>query len=162
MSGRGREHDLIIESYTALLQAWNTRDAAAFAALFTPDGSVVGFDGSQMNGPAQIASDLAAIFSSHMTASYVAKVREVRVFDAQTALLRAVAGMVPPGSRAINPAVNAVQSLVFVLDANRATIALLQNTPAAFHGRPHLALELTTELAAIAADGRLVDTSVPR
>ena len=156
------EHQAVIESYTALLQAWNTRDAAAFAALFTPDGSVVGFDGSQMNGREQIASELAAIFSSHATASYVAKVREVRLLDTQTALLRAVAGMVPPGTRTINPAVNAVQSLVLVLDANRATIALLQNTPAAFHGRPHLALELTTELAAIAAEGRLVDSSVSR
>ena len=156
------EHQAVIESYTALLQAWNTRDAAAFAALFTPDGSVVGFDGSQMNGREQIASELAAIFSSHATASYVAKVREVRLLDTQTALLRAVAGMVPPGTRTINPAVNAVQSLVLVLDANRATIALLQNTPTAFHGRPHLALELTTELAAIAAEGRLVDSSVSR
>ena len=156
------EHQAVIESYTALLQAWNTRDAAAFAALFTPDGSVVGFDGSQMNGREQIASELAAIFSSHATASYVAKVREVRLLDTQTALLRAVAGMVPPGTRTINPAVNAVQSLVLVLDTNRATIALLQNTPAAFHGRPHLALELTTELAAIAAEGRLVDSSVSR
>ena len=157
-----REHQAVIESYTALLEAWNRRDAAAFAALFTPNANVVGFDGSQMNGRAQIASELAAIFASHPTASYVAKVREVRLLDAQTALLRAVAGMVPPGTRTINPAVNAVQSLVFVRDHDRAAIALLQNTPAAFHGRPQLALELSTELAALAAEGRLVDTTISR
>ena len=51
--------------FTALLGAWNRRDAAAFAAHFAPDGHVTGFDGSQMNGPADIATELGAIFAHH-------------------------------------------------------------------------------------------------
>jgi hypothetical protein len=45
------------------------------------------------------------IFAHHATAAYVAKVRSVRVLGEGVALLRAVAGMVPPGGSAINPAV---------------------------------------------------------
>lgn len=31
------------------LEAWNRRSADDFAALFTPDGSAIGFDGSPMD-----------------------------------------------------------------------------------------------------------------
>jgi len=53
--------------YTRLLEAWNRRDSDAFASLFTETGSVVGFDGSQMNGRGEIASELHAIFANHPT-----------------------------------------------------------------------------------------------
>jgi hypothetical protein len=73
-------------------------------------------------------------------------VREVRLLGPGTALLRAVAGMVPPGQTRVNPAVNAVQSLVGQQDGVRWRIALFQNTPAAFHGRPDAVTALTAEL----------------
>jgi uncharacterized protein (TIGR02246 family) len=68
----------IIALYTRLLEAWNRRDADGFTELFADDCSVVGFDGSQMNGRVQANAELRAIFASHPTASYVAKVHEVR------------------------------------------------------------------------------------
>lgn len=145
-----------MDLYTQLLTAWNNRDAQSFAALFAETGSAVGFDGSQMNGRVEIATSLRAIFSTHQTASYIAKVREIRPLGSHAVLLRAVAGMMPPGSRELNPAVNAVQSVVVVDDPGGATIALLQNTPAAFHGRPELAQRLTEELSAVARAGRIV------
>ena len=46
--------------YTRLLEAWNRRSAGDFAALFEPDGHAIGFDGSQMNGRAEIAPALNA------------------------------------------------------------------------------------------------------
>ena len=147
---------LVVALYSQLLEAWNRRDADAFASLFTADASVVGFDGSQMNGAAQIASELRAIFTHHQTASYVAKVREVRQLDTGTFLLRAVVGMAPPGQAELNPAVNAIQSGVFVETAGDLKIALLQNTPAAFHGRPQLAEELTRELTGVLHHGDVV------
>src|SRR3954470_22946114 len=114
MTGIARNE--VVALYKRLLEAWNQRDAEAFAALFTPNGSCVGFDGSQMNGRREIAAELGAVFANHQTARYVAKVREVRRLDdrpgSQCALLRAVAGMVAPGSSELNPAVNAIQSLV--------------------------------------------------
>jgi len=145
-----------VELYTRLLEAWNARDADAFASLFTANASVVGFDGSQMDGTVQIASELQAIFAHHQTASYVAKVREVRQLDSRTFLLRAIVGMTPPGKAELNPAVNAIQSLVIVESAAGQKIALLQNTPAAFHGRPQLAEDLTHELTDVLSSGKVV------
>jgi len=147
----------LIALYTRLLEAWNRRDAEAFAELFTATASVVGFDGSQMDGRTAIASELGAIFAHHPTAAYVAKVRDVRYLDSDIALVRAVVGMVPPGKSELNPAVNAIQNLVVVPDSGLPRIALLQTTPAAFHGRPHLVEALTAELTAVFRAGHLVD-----
>jgi uncharacterized protein (TIGR02246 family) len=132
--------------YQSLLDCWNKRNAAQFAALFADDGNVVGFDGSQLNGRSEIESSLAQIFRDHQTAAYIAKIREVRFLAPAVALLRAVAGMVPPGQSDINPAVNAIQTLVAVRHNDKWRIALFQNTPAAFHGRPEASQRLTEEL----------------
>jgi uncharacterized protein (TIGR02246 family) len=91
-------HEQSVAVYTALLDAWNRQDASAFAALFTATGHVTGFDGSQMSGQAKIATELSAIFAQHRTASYVAKVREVRSLAPSVTLLRAIVGMIPPGT----------------------------------------------------------------
>ena len=85
-------------------------------------------------------------FASHPTATYVSKVREIRLLSGDVALLRAVVGMVPPGQADINPAVNAVQSLVAAKTDGGWRIASFQNTPAQFHGRPEMAQRLTEEL----------------
>jgi uncharacterized protein (TIGR02246 family) len=142
--------------YTRLLEAWNRRSADDFAALFEPDGSAVGFDGSQMTGRAEIADTLHAIFASHPTASYVARIREIRQVAPGTTLVRAVAGMVAPGKSELNPAVNAIQSVVLTERGGTLFIALLQTTPAAFHGRPDAAEELTRELTEVLRAGRVV------
>lgn len=146
----------IVAAYEQLLTAWNGRSAADFAALFAADGNAVGFDGSQMNGRAEIAATLGAIFAHHQTASYVAKIREIRALRPDVALLRAAVGMVPPGQTELNPAVNAIQSVVFVEDDGRWQIALLHNTPAAFHGRPEMAEGLTAELTEVLRSGAVV------
>jgi uncharacterized protein (TIGR02246 family) len=132
--------------YQNLLNAWNDRNAANFAALFTPDGSSVGYDGSQMNGNAEIESTLAKIFADHPTAAYIHIVRQVRFLSPDTALLHAVVGMIPPGQSDINPDRNAVQSMVAVKAQNQWRIAHFHNTPAQFHGRPDLSASLTEEL----------------
>ncbi len=67
---------------------------------------------------------------------YVGKIRGVRFLTPEVAVLRAVAGMVPPGQSDLNPAVNTIQTLVAAKGAGPWRIALFQNTPAQFHGRP--------------------------
>jgi uncharacterized protein (TIGR02246 family) len=136
----------IASLYEMLLDAWNMHDAAFFASQFKENGNVVGFDGSEMAGRENIESELSAIFQSHQTASYVSKIREIRILAPEVAILRAVAGMVPPGKTDINPAVNAIQTMIAVHDDDRWRIALFQNTPAQFDGRPELANALTEEL----------------
>jgi uncharacterized protein (TIGR02246 family) len=135
-----------------MLEGWNTRNPQAFAAPFAEDGEVIGFDGSQMSGSAEIAATLQQIFADHVTAPYVSKVRGVRLLSPNAAVLRAIVGMVPPGQADLNPAVNAHQTLV----AKRAgtwRIVLMQTTPAQFHGRPELVQQMTEELRQVRSTG---------
>ena len=132
----------VVALYTRLLEAWNRRDASGFAAQFAGDGSTVGFDGSQLDGRSAIASELDRIFNHHTPATYVARVRELRTLGAGAVLLRAVAGMVPPNGSAIKPDRNAIQSLVVTAEDGAPRVALFQNTPAQFHGRPALTEQL--------------------
>jgi uncharacterized protein (TIGR02246 family) len=146
----GQDGTRAIEAlYRRLLDAWNQRDASAYARLFAEDGYVVGFDGSQMEGQAQIAGDLGGIFADHVTATYVAKVEGVRFLAPQVAVLRARAGMVLPGQSDINPAANALQTLTAVETDGEWRIAVFQNTPAQFHGRPALVEQMSAELRAL-------------
>jgi uncharacterized protein (TIGR02246 family) len=99
-----------------------------------------------MTGRAEIASTLGQIFADHVTAPYVSKVRSVRLLSPQVAILRAIVGMVPPGQSDLNPALNAHQTLVAARDNGTWQVALLQTTPAQFHGRPALVQQMTEEL----------------
>ncbi|QDT55617.1 hypothetical protein Pan44_36630 [Caulifigura coniformis] len=132
--------------YHRLLDRWNERDGRGMADLFADDGSVVGFDGSQLDGRAAIEAEMLRIFQHHTPAAFVGIVREVRQLTDDVELLRAVAGMVPPGANDINPAVNAIQSLIAVRRDGEWKLALFQNTPAQFHGRPELVESLTADL----------------
>ena len=124
--------------YQELLKRWNKRRAREITDLFTEAGNLVEFDESQINERSEARSVLNKIFADHQTAAYLGTVKEVRLLCPDVAILRAVAGMVPPGLSDINPEVNAVQTLVSVKQQNKWSIALFQNTPAPFHGRPEL------------------------
>src|SRR5918992_3899040 len=132
--------------YEQILIAWNQQDANAMAAQFEEDANLVGFDGSQADSRAAIEDHLRTIFADHPTAAYVAKVREIRMLGSNVGILRAVLGMIPPGSDDINPAVNTIQTLVAVEGADGWRAALFQSTPAAWHGRPQDSAALTEEL----------------
>ncbi len=139
--------------YHQLIAAWNRRDAHAFAAGFAEGARVVGFDGSEIGGCAQVAAEIGQIFAHHQTGAYVGLVREVHALGADVVLLRAAVGMVPPGQADLNPALNAIQSLVASRREGGWRIELFQNTPAQFHGRPELAEQLTAELRALLGAG---------
>jgi uncharacterized protein (TIGR02246 family) len=134
--------------YQQVLASWNGRDAANFAASFSDDGEVIGFDGSQMTGQAEIKATLQGIFSDHQTGAYVGIIRGVRFLAPGVALLRAVSGLVPAGQDDLNPALNAQQTLIAIKHESVWRIALYQNTPAQLHGRPELVQRLTDELRA--------------
>jgi len=140
------EENSIAALYQQLLNSWNQRDANAFAALFDAGGNAIGFDGSPMNGREEIEATIRQIFVGHLTAAYVAIIRGIRFLTPEVAILQAVAGMVPPGESTINPAVNSMQTLVAAKQDSQWSIALFQNTPAQFHGRPEASESLTEEL----------------
>jgi uncharacterized protein (TIGR02246 family) len=138
-------HDL----YRRLIDAWNGRRPDEYAALFADEGAIVGFDGSTAAGRTEIARHLGDVFGDHPTARYVTKVRATHALGPDGAVLRAIAGMVPPGQRRLNPELNAVQCLTAERDGSDWRIVLFQNTPAQYHGRPHLGEEHTAELEAL-------------
>jgi uncharacterized protein (TIGR02246 family) len=132
--------------YHRILHAWNARDAEAYASLFAEESTAIGFDGSQMTGRAEIAATLRGIFSDHQTGRYVGSVRAVTILAPEVVLLRAVAGIVPAGHADLNPALNALQTLLAAKRNGDWRIILYQNTPAQFHGRPDAIQQLTDEL----------------
>ena len=147
----------ILDLYQGILTAWNARDAGAFGEKFVADGHAVGFDGSQMDGREAIIAALRPIFSDHPTATYVAKVREVKQLASSIVLLRGIAGMLPPGQSALKPEVNAIQTLVATKTEEGFRAMLFQSTPAAFHGRPELVRAMTDELTHVVESGRVVE-----
>ena len=132
--------------YRGMMDGWNKRNAESFAAPFAEDGDVIGFDGSQQTGRAEIAAAMGQIFANHLTPIYVSKIRSVRLLSADVAILRADVGMVPNGKSDLDPQFNALQTLVASKRDGRWCIVLFQNTPAQFHGRPELVQQMIEEL----------------
>src|ERR1700704_3593556 len=111
------------ELYTRLIEAWDKRNARDFALLFASDANLVGFDGSQVNGQLEVGAHLTEIFSHHQTPTYVAIIRDVRLIAPDVTLLRTNTGLIPPGRDDIDPALNAVQSMIAVQKAGSWKIA---------------------------------------
>lgn len=141
--------------YRQLLQAWNDRDAAAMTRLLAPGGSMIGYDGSAVTGPDAVLAHLTPILGNMPTPIYVASVREVRELGPDSTLLLAAAGMVPRGKGNINPALNALQSLVAVRHDGAWKVSHFQTTPAAYHERPEQSDALILELRAALQQGGL-------
>jgi uncharacterized protein (TIGR02246 family) len=133
--------------YRRLIDGWNAHDADAMAGALSESSLVIGFDGSQMIGRQQAATEFGRIFADHEVARYVTKVRSVTPLGADAALLHAVVGMVPPGSSEIKPEQNSIQTVVAHRAGDTWSVALFQTTPAHFHGRPELSRALTDELS---------------
>jgi uncharacterized protein (TIGR02246 family) len=114
------------------------------------DGVVIGFDGSVSSGQQTISTEMASIFADHETGRYAVKVHSIRPLGTQAVILRAIAGLVPPGRTAINPETNSHQTVVAEEDHGQWQIVLFQNTPAQFHGRPDLVEDMTRQLQAVA------------
>lgn len=145
-----------IAVYYQLLEAWNKRDAVAFASLFIKEGMATGFDGSMMHGTEEIGQQLKEVFSHHQTARYVAIIRRALSIAPTVFIIQAVAGMIPPGEKEIKSEVNTVQSVVLQHNGSDWMICLLQNTPAAFHERPQDVEQLTGELQEVADKDELI------
>jgi uncharacterized protein (TIGR02246 family) len=141
--------DEVERLYRRLLEGWNSHDGDAMAGCFAEDGEMIGFDGSHVQGRTEIAEHLNSVFADHETAAFIAKVRSVRSLTSDVALLRAAAGMVPPGGSDINPAANTHHAVVAEKLDGEWRIALFQNTPAQFHGRPEQTERWTEELRAL-------------
>lgn len=156
------DYSPVEELYRRLIDAWNQRDAEVMAGCFVEGGTMIGFDGSTALGVTEIREHLAPVFRDHPTAAFVTDVQDIRSIGANVVLLRSHVGMIPPGSDDINPAVNAIQTVTAVRTGEEWGIALFQNTPAAFHGRPEMQEAMTASLRAAAARRQQSAAGSPR
>lgn len=132
--------------YEQMIAFWNMRSGDKLSSLFTDDGSVVGFDGTTENGRENINASLNNIFRNYKSNPFVYLIREIRFLSDTTALVRAVAGIMPEYGAEMNPDLNIIQSIVAAKNGDEWKIALLQNTPASWLGRPEDVKALTKEL----------------
>jgi uncharacterized protein (TIGR02246 family) len=145
-------HDAEIRGlYAAFVDGWNARSGAAVSSGFADDGELIGFDGSQTSGRLSIAAEFRKIFGTHRTPLYLALIRSVRPVTTGVAVLHAHAGMIPDGGNDLDPDLLTVHTMVAVDDRGRWRIALLQATPAAWHGRAEARDALADELRGLLA-----------
>ncbi len=136
----------IQELYERLIAEWNARSGAGMASLFAQDGTMIGFDGSTIENAANIELSFNAIFASYATPPFVSRVNRIRFLTPDIAVLQAIAGMAPTEQKVANELLNSVQTLIAQRKGKEWRIALLQNTPAAFHGHPELRARASEEL----------------
>jgi uncharacterized protein (TIGR02246 family) len=117
----------LVDLYVRFLKAWNNRDAKAMVACFDDEAVMIGFDGSTAEGKVTIEGHLAPIFRDHPTAAYTAILRSERAYG-DILLLRADAGMLPPGEQDIKPETIARQTIVARQTDGGLRIILFQNT----------------------------------
>ncbi|MCZ2826970.1 MULTISPECIES: SgcJ/EcaC family oxidoreductase [unclassified Modestobacter] len=134
--------------YARYLAGWNQRSGVTVSSVFADDGEVIDLDGTLRSGRLSIAADMRRMFSEHRTPTFVGIVRSVRRLADGVVVLHAVAGMVPPGADAVDPALHTVHALTAIEEQGRWKIALLQSTPARYGGRAGAVTGLTAELEA--------------
>lgn len=131
--------------YRRLIRSWNDCSTLRFTALLADHATVVGFDGTTLQGRDAVYEHLDSLFTSHEPPRFIAKIRTIRNLAGEVYFLQAVAGMVHHGQDSVDPALLAIQSLV-VRKNGSWLVEHFQNTPAAYHGRPEDREELTREL----------------
>jgi len=134
--------------YARFLAGWNQRSGVTVSSVFADDGEMIDLDGTLRSGRLSIAADMRRLFAEHATPAFVGVVRSVRRLTEGVVVMHAVAGMVPPGAAAVDPALHTVHALTAVEDGGRWKIALLQSTPARYGGRADALAALTAELEA--------------
>lgn len=138
--------DAIRNLYGQLITGWNDRSAAGMSTPFAADGELIGFDGSQIMGRSEIFTHLDEIFGKHLTPPFVYKIRSVKLLSKDVGMVRAIVGMIPAGKTELDPSLHAHQTLVAVKREGAWEVALFQNTPAQYHGRPEMIEKMTEEL----------------
>lgn len=125
----GAAEDEVLALHGRLRDAWGAGDAEAFAAPFRDDAVFVAFDGSVLQGRAQIAAVQRELFERWLKGSRLVDERTVvRVLGADTAVVHSVGGTVLRGKAKPAPERDSIQTLVAVRDAAGWSFVSFQNT----------------------------------
>ena len=115
--------------YQQLMAGWNQGSGEAFAAVFTEDGDLIGFDGTHFKGRQQIAPFHQRLFDKWLKGSrLVGEVKDVRFLSPDVALMHAVGGTVMRGKSEPVPERDSIQTLVATHQDSEWRLAAFQNT----------------------------------
>jgi uncharacterized protein (TIGR02246 family) len=115
--------------YQQLMDGWNQGSGEAFAAVFTEDGDLVGFDGTHLKGRQEIAPFHQQLFDKWLKGSrLVGQVKDVRLLHPDIALMHAVSGTVMRGKSEPVPERDSIQTLVATHQDGEWRLAAFQNT----------------------------------
>jgi uncharacterized protein (TIGR02246 family) len=116
--------------YQQLMDGWNQGSGDAFAAVFTEDGDLVGFDGTHFMGRQEIAPFHQQLFDKWLKGSrLVGEVKDVRLLHPDVALMHAVGGTVLRGKSEPSPERDSIQTLVATRqEGDEWRLAAFQNT----------------------------------
>src|SRR5215217_747700 len=116
--------------YQQLMDGWNQGSGDAFAAIFTEDGDLIGFDGTHFKGRQEIAPFHQRLFDKWLKGSrLVGQVKDVRFLSPDVALMHAVGGTVLRGKSEPVPERDSIQTLVATRqEGDEWRLAAFQNT----------------------------------
>jgi uncharacterized protein (TIGR02246 family) len=116
--------------YQQLMDGWNQGSGDAFAAVFTEDCDLVGFDGSHLKGRQEIAPFHQQLFDKWLKESrLVGQVKDVRLLHPDIAVMHAVGGTVMRGKSEPSPERDSIQTLVATRqEGDEWRLAAFQNT----------------------------------
>jgi uncharacterized protein (TIGR02246 family) len=115
--------------YQQLMDGWNQGSGDAFAAVFTEDGDLIGFDGTHFKGRQEIAPFHQRLFDKWLKGSrLVGEVKDVRFLSPDVALMHAVGGTVLRGKSEPVPERDSIQTLVTTRQDGEWRLAAFQNT----------------------------------
>jgi uncharacterized protein (TIGR02246 family) len=116
--------------YQQLMDGWNQGSGDAFAAVFTEDGDLVGFDGTHLKGRQEIAPFHQQLFDKWLKGSrLVGQVKDVRLLHPDIAVMHAVGGTVMRGKSEPSPERDSIQTLVATRqEGDEWRLAAFQNT----------------------------------
>jgi len=119
----------IHELFEKLLADWCRGDGEAYGSRFTEDADYVAFDGTLIEGRAEIASSHQKLFDGFLKGSRLTgRIERVRFLGPDVALVRATGDTVMPGKSRPSPERRSIQTLVAVRRDGEWRFAAFHNT----------------------------------
>jgi uncharacterized protein (TIGR02246 family) len=123
------EQQAVRDVYQRMMDAWNEGSGDAFAAVFTDDGDLVGFDGHHLRGRKEIAPFHQELFDKWLKGSrLVGKVQDIRFLGPDVAVMHAIGGTIMRGKSKPAPARDSIHTLVVTRARPGRQIVAFQNT----------------------------------
>jgi uncharacterized protein (TIGR02246 family) len=114
--------------YNELMDAWNTGSGEAYAAVFSEEGDLIGFDGVHFKGHREIVPFHQRLFETHLKGTrLIGKVTGVRFLGPNVAVMHARGGTVMRGKSVPAPERDSIQTLVATKRGGEWRLAAFQN-----------------------------------